>query len=118
MSIGYATDSVQTRSVEDSISHAHDAAYRAAHLTCLILDDLNGPSPEAANAALNGGVTGGLVNSADFLASRLESLCHDLERVRSRLVRNDPKSLAGMAQAQAAAQALAQVPVAPRGYGG
>lgn len=101
MNSDYGVEATQTRTVEDSISHAHDAAYRAAHLTSLILDDLNGPHPEAANSALNGGVTGGLVNSADFLASRLESLCHDLERVRSRLVSTSPKGIADMANIKA-----------------
>lgn len=95
MNSDYAqTDRPQTRTVEDSISLAHDAAYRAAHLTSLILDDLNGVSPEVAGASLNGGSGGGLVASADFLATRVEALCHELERVRSRLVNNAPKGLA------------------------
>lgn len=86
-------DTPEIRSIEDSISHAHDAAYRAAHLTGLILDDLNGIGPTATDNA-NAAQPSGLVYSADHLAGRLESLCRDLERVRGRLVSNSPKAIA------------------------
>lgn len=82
----------RTRSIEDSMTQAHDAAYRATHLVGLILDDLNGSTPET-NGGANGGQPPGLVNSADYLAGRLESLCSDLERARSRIVSNNPKSI-------------------------
>lgn len=87
------TDAPEIRSIEDSIGQAHDAAYRASHLTSLILDDLNGMPSDSGSAAI-ASLPQGLVYSADHLAGRLESLCHDLERVRGRLVSNNPKSMA------------------------
>lgn len=86
------TETPEIRSIEESVSHAHDAAFRAQHLADLILDDLNGVSPATA-AARDGSQPSGLVYSADHLAGRLESLCRDLERVRGRLVSNNPKAM-------------------------
>lgn len=98
------TGATRTRSIEDSMTQAHDAAHRASHLVSLILDDLNGASPEVAGL-MNAGRPDGIVHSADFLASRLENLCSDLQRARSQIVSNNPKS---MQDAALAAQDAAQ----------
>lgn len=92
------TQGIEIRSIEDSLSHAHDATDRAARLASLILDDLNGPSPDACNEALR---ASGVVNSADYLAGRLEGLCQDIERIRSRIVSGSPKKFAEIGAGQA-----------------
>jgi hypothetical protein len=80
---------IETRSIEDSLSHGLDAVSRAESLVRLILDDLNGNKPEAANEAAPS--LWGLVSTADALAGRIEALVPDLNRVRARLVASKPK---------------------------
>lgn len=82
---------IETRSVEESLLHARDGISRAEGLVRLILDDLNGSGPETDQAEAS---VWGLVSTADVLAGRIESLVGDLQRVRSRLVSNSPKSIA------------------------
>lgn len=83
-----AIHAVETRSIEDSLSHGHDAITRAEHLASLLHSDLNGPMPCGTDDV--GGYSGGIVSSADRLAGRLESLCRDLERIRARIVSDSP----------------------------
>lgn len=88
---------VETRSIEDSLSHGHEAICRAERLASLILDDLNGPSP--ASTEPDGGNYGGVVSSTDRLAGRIDSLCRDLERARSRIISDSPAKAPAMAYA-------------------
>lgn len=80
---------IETRSVEDSLGHAHDGVSRAANVVELLLSDLTGENngPEGAFATNSGGI----VNSADRLAGRIESLVRGLERARLMVISNSPK---------------------------
>jgi hypothetical protein len=82
---------IETRSIEDSLSHANDAMNRAQRLASLLMSDLTGGN--IAEATANEGPYDGLVGGADRLAGRLEALCSDLERVRVRLISNSPKNV-------------------------
>jgi len=85
-------DEPQMRSIEESFSHAHDAAGRAEHLVGLIIDDLNGNAPGAMGTT-QPSPSFGLVSSADRLAGRVENLCRELEGIRAKLVSNTPKTV-------------------------
>ena len=81
-----------TRSIEDSISHGHDAISRAEQMIDMMLGELNGPEG-ADNCPPKGPYPGGgIVASADILAGRIEGLARELERIRHRLVADSPKA--------------------------
>lgn len=75
---------IETRSVEDSLNHGHDAMCRAEILVGQLLSDLTAENGSDEAAIPTG--YGAIVGSADRLAGRCEALVRDLARVRSRLI--------------------------------
>jgi len=84
---------VETRSIEESLNHGHDAISRAENLLERILSDLNGEP--LSDQACGPSPYGGVVSSADRLAGRIENICRDLSRARSKIV---PEPAVAMAE--------------------